>query len=362
MHLVVYSDAQARGGAEMLMSRVLAHLPSSISVSVVGVNDEVTAWLASHRPDTTWLTLDPIENRTDLRGMSRHRATFARLKPDVLHFNLSSGSSCQWAMLAAATIPSVKRVALEHSSMGTWSRTSTWLKRLTSKTLSAHVAVGTATARILEDSIGLPSNSIDTLYHGVPMVGRAEVQRPDGPCLLTISRHDPVKGLDVLLDAMAFVDEDISLVIIGDGAERDALLAQRNRLGLEQRVEFRAPDWEGTPAPDQIWAFDGFVLPSRLEGFPVTIIEAQLAGVPVIATDVGSVRESIIDGETGWIVPPERPAAIAEAIHDLIRNPEDASRRAKLAQQRAQDEFTIDATVSRYVELYEDLLGHPVTT
>jgi glycosyltransferase involved in cell wall biosynthesis len=356
-HLAVYSDAQALGGAEVNLARVLSGLPDRIRVTVVGVDDDVVDWLRSHRPGLEVVVVDPIAGRSDIAGMARHRTTFARLRPDVLQFNLSMVSSCQWAIFAATTtIPRMRIVVVENSPTATWSKGSRWLKRLTARRLCAHIAVGDRTARLIEQDAGLRPGSIATLYHGAPDVGREAVDRPTEPTLLTIARHDPVKGIDLLLDAMAHVDPPTRLVVIGEGGETGRLLEQRHRLQLDDRVELRSFPWDRRAA-DVMWAFDGFVLPSRVEGFPVTVVEAMLAARPVVATDVGSVDEAVIPGETGWIVPPEDPAALAQAINELVGDLDRASAMGRTARELAESRFSVEATVSAYLDLYRSLGG-----
>lgn len=354
--LAVYSDAPALGGAEVNLSRVLAALPESIEVTVVGVDADVVDWLRSHRPRSRGMVLPAITGRDDVRGMWLTRAMFVRLDVDVVQFNLTTASSCQWAILAASSVPGLARVAIENSPMAVWSPTSARLKQLTSPRLAAHVAVGDRTARLIEESSGLRAGSIATIYHGVPDVGHAEVERGPEPTLLTVARHDPVKGIDVLLEAMAMVPAPTRLVLIGDGDESERLHQQCRDLGLEERVEFRPLPWERR-ASDLMWAYDALVLPSRLEGFPVTIAEAMLAGLPVVATDVGSVREAVIDGGTGWVVPPEDPAALAAAIGRVVEDLPRARRMGAEAREIATERFRIDATVGAYLEMYRRILG-----
>ena len=354
--LAVYSDAPALGGAEVNLSRVLGALPDSIEVTVVGVDADVVDWLRSHRPRSRGMVLPAITGRDDLRGMWLHRAMFVRLDVDVVQFNLTTASSCQWAILAASTVPGIARVVIENSPMAVWSSTSARLKQLTSRGLAAHVAVGDRTGRLIEESSGLPPASITTIYHGVPDVGHAEVERGTEPTLLTVARHDPVKGVDVLLDAMARVPAPTRLVLIGDGDESERLRRQCHDLGLEDRVEFQPLPWERRAA-DVMWAYDALVLPSRLEGFPVTIAEAMLAGLPVVATDVGSVREAVLDGETGWVVPPEDPVALAGAIRRIVDDLPGARAMGAEARRIATGRFRIDATIDAYLEMYRRILG-----
>lgn len=355
-HLAVYSDAPALGGAEVNLSRVLAALPESITATVVGVDDHVVSWLRGHRPATASMVLPPISGRTDIAGIRRHRAMFARLGAQVLQFNLSAASSCQWAIVAACAVPGVARIVVENSPMGVWSSTSARLKRSTSRRLDAHIAVGRRTATMIEDSSGLVPGSIETIYHGVPDVDRLPVERPDEPTLLTVARHDPVKGVDVLLDAFTQVPPPARLVLVGDGPSTADLRARSARLGIDDRVEFRHVSWDTIRVADMMWAFDGLVLPSRLEGFPVTIVEAMLAGLPVVATRVGSVEEAVEPGGTGWIVEPEDPDALAAAIRELLDDPGAARRMGERARSIAERRFTIEATVEAYLEMYRRVL------
>jgi len=359
LHLVVYSDAEVRGGAEVNLSRVLSILPTQIRVTLVGVNAQVLSWLATHRPHTDTVLLVGIRNRTDLRGLVQHRSTFRRLRPDIVQFNLSSASSCQWAILAATTVPGLCRIVIENSPMSVWSPSSALLKRMTCKHLSAHIAVGDRTARMIEESTGLPPGSIQTIYHGVPQVDRVPTARPEEPTMLTVARHDPVKGLDLLLQALALVPEPCKLVLIGEGDQTAALQQICRDLGLAERVEFRSAPWGEARVADMMWAFDGLVLPSRLEGFPVTIVEAMLAGLPVIATQVGSVAEAVVPGLTGWIVPPENPSALAAAMIELLADPARSTQMGIRGQEIAESAFTIEATRKSYVQLYTALLTKP---
>lgn len=361
LNLAVYSDAEAPGGAEINLSRVLTALPEHVDVTIIGIDDEVVDWLQSGRPGSRAETLPAVRDRRDLRGLARHHAALRRLDADVLQFNLSSASSCQWPMFVASFLRRPALIAVENSSMGTWSSTSSRLKRFTSGRLAAHIAVGDRMGRIIEESCGLRPGSLETIYHGVPGVGRSSVTRGPEPTLLTVARHDPVKGIDILLEALVSVPAPARLVIIGDGTETERLEEQRRSLDLTDRVEFVSLPWEQR-ASDVMWAYDGLVLPSRLEGFPVTIIEAMLAGLPVVATDVGSVREAVTPGETGWIVEPENPTALAEAIVDLLSDPGRARRMGEQARAIATERFTIDATVDAYMDLYSRVTGRELTT
>ena len=107
-HLAVYSDARDRGGAEMTLVQLLAGLPDDIRVSVVAVDENVGTYIGDHRPGAEVHLIDPIGSRRDLRAMRAHRRLFRSLDADLIQFNLTMGSSCQWAMLVTATMRGCK--------------------------------------------------------------------------------------------------------------------------------------------------------------------------------------------------------------------------------------------------------------
>ena len=358
-HLVVYSDARARGGAEMTLAKLLAELSPEIRVTILGVDGAVVHWLADHRPGTGRHVIESINDRSDVAGMRAHRKAFRQLRPDIVQFNLTLMSSCQWAIASALTIPGLRAIAVENSPLGTWSPTSRRLKRWTSTRLAAHVAVGERTARIVEEIAGLSDGSVRHLYHGVGLIEHEPPPRLDErPLVGTIARFDPIKGLDVLVRAIPMLDPSVRIVLIGDGPDRPELLALIDELGVADRIELRDVPWTER-ARDHLAGFDVFVLPSRLEGFPVTIMEAMLAGVAVVATDVGSVRESVTDGVTGRVVAPEDPAALAAAITDVLSSDDRRRAMGEAGRLRAEADFTLEATVAAYEALYAEVLAAP---
>ncbi len=164
------------------------------------------------------------------------------------------------------------------------------------------------------------------VYNGVRVADfdRAEPLIRDRPYVFAIGRHVPQKGFDVLLDAFASLAGDVTfgwdLVIAGDGPAHGALLAQAERLGLGDRVDFVG----ATDRSMTVSLFKGseaFVLASRHEPFGIVNLEAMAAGRPVVATSVGGVPEFVLDGETGVLVPPEDSSALAAAIRTLHDDP-----------------------------------------
>src|SRR5262249_45203606 len=156
-----------------------------------------------------------------------------------------------------------------------------WLKRVTSRRLAGHVAVGERAAREVEEIAGLPSGSVGTIYNGVPDV-QPQVRDSRPFTVGSLARLHAIKGLATLLSAVAGLD-GVRVLLVGDGPARPELEAQAAQPELAGRVEFAG--WDDR-ARDRLADLDVFVLPSHNEGFPLSIVEAMLASLPVVATDV----------------------------------------------------------------------------
>src|SRR4029453_11595231 len=140
--------------------------------------------------------------------------------------------------------------------------------------------------------------------------------RPDY-VILTPARLHPQKGHEYLLAAAAQIP-DATFVLAGDGPLRSELEVRARELGIAGRCLFLG---ERADVPDLLAAADLFVLPSLFEGLPVSILEAMAAGRPVVATAIGGTDEVVTTEQTGLLVPPRDPVAIAAAIRGLRAEP-----------------------------------------
>ena len=134
--------------------------------------------------------------------------------------------------------------------------------------------------------------------------------------------------------------------------ERERIAAQAARLGIDERVEIAR--WTDH-ARDRRRDIDIFVLPSRNEGFPLSIVEAMLAAHPVVATDVGSVREAVDEGRTGFVVPADDVSALRGALDQLVRDRELRRRMGDAGRRRALQGFTSAVMVREFEQLYKEI-------
>ncbi len=181
-----------------------------------------------------------------------------------------------------------------------------------------------------------------------------------GPLVLFVGRLRHYKGVDVLIRAMRDVPTAQAL-IAGIGPEEAGCRTLTGELGLGQRVHFL-----GEPTDDELAtlyrAADVFVLPStnRAEMFGIVQIEAMASGLPVICTELGT-GTSFVNrhGKTGLVVSPNDPAALAEAIVQILDNPDLARRMGEAGLARSAAEFSVDVMVRRTLDLYREALDRP---
>jgi glycosyltransferase involved in cell wall biosynthesis len=147
---------------------------------------------------------------------------------------------------------------------------------------------------------------------------------------------------------------DVVFLLAGDGPRRTMLEQEAAELGVTERIVFLGARDD---IPVLLETCDVFALPSLNEGLPLTVLEAMAARRPVIATSVGGIPEVVLDGETGILVPPADPHALAVGIRSLLADPTRARHLALAGQQRGRREFSVSSMVQRVSEVYVDVLA-----
>jgi glycogen(starch) synthase len=176
--------------------------------------------------------------------------------------------------------------------------------------------------------------------------------RPKGPPrILSVGRLEPVKGMDLVLEAARqLADLEFTWEIVGDGTQAAVLRQRSAALGLEGKVRFagRVED-----LGSHLRQADCFVLPSRVEGMPIAMLEAMANGLPIVATRSGrGVEEALEGGAAGMLVPVEDPDSLARAVRELLRDPARARALGEAARRRARafEPATIAAAYERVFE------------
>lgn len=192
-------------------------------------------------------------------------------------------------------------------------------------------------------------NGIDVDRFAAPTPRRA-----GGPVVGAVGRFTAEKGHAVLLDAFARLKAGrpgVRLELVGYGELEAELRARAAPLGDACRFT------GARDAAEVLGGFDVFVQPSHYESQGIAILEAMAAGRPVVATDVGGVRDAVEPGVTGLLVPPGDPAALARAVGELLDDPGRASAMGERGRRRVRERFSAGRMSSDYARLYRELTG-----
>ena len=158
------------------------------------------------------------------------------------------------------------------------------------------------------------------------------------------------KGIDLLIEAARLVDAPVRLEIFGTGSLREALERQAEAGGVDARFHGYVADVRA-----RLPQLDVLVQPSRADNLPLSILEAMATGLPVIGTRVGGIPELVVDGVTGFVVEPESPRALANALEQLAASPERLEELGRNGAERVAEHFSSEEVARRMVALYEEL-------
>jgi glycosyltransferase involved in cell wall biosynthesis len=214
------------------------------------------------------------------------------------------------------------------------------LGRLTAAAADLVLAPSAATAGELERDYGAaPVAVVPNATGGLP---RQPGSAGRGGYLLFVGRLRLRKGVEVLLAALAALARQgvaARLLVAGDGEHRGAVERAVAALGLGDRVELLGRCDAGRIA-GLLAGARALAVPSIYEGMPLVVLEAMAAGVPVVASRVSGIPEVVVDGETGWLVPPEDPEALAAALAAALADPAEAARRGAAGRRRVEDLYS----------------------
>lgn len=347
IHIV---QRMAPGGIELLVRDLASQLPGENRIfSLDGTRKQlVHAWpaLEPHAKQIRGFSKKPGINVSLLFELSR---AFKQLKPHAVITHHIGPLLYGGLAARLAQVPVIAHVEHDVWHYGHQRR------RLITKAVCSLVrprivgvsmtAADTLAAITGSKDVRVITNGVDTKRFTPE--DRAEVRQrwdipQNAPVIGSVGRLEVVKGHDVLLEAMMGLPDTIMCVIAGAGSQMTSLQEKAKALGIEHQVKFLG----NVPDTSSIYsAFDVLCLPSRAEGLPLTILEAQACGVPVVATDVGSVRDAVCP-DIGRIVAPENPEALALSLLEMLREGEVSSPRGFVS-----ENFSWNNTLSSYANL-----------
>ncbi len=265
------------------------------------------------------------------------------------------------ALIAQVPVVVTNRLDLGHT-MKRWHRRA--LKGL-SFGITRVMANSEGVRTMLIEAEKIDPQRIELIYNGVDLdaflippkeEGRLPLEPGDRP-IVVVANLWPVKGHEILLEAavrVAAFYPRAKFVLVGTGAARRAILEARARaLSIEKQVLFLGPRQD---VPQLLPQMEISVLPSLAEGFSNAILESMAAALPMVATDVGGNREAIVEGETGFLVPPSDPEALADRILRLLGDRALAQRMGRAGKRRIETTFSLQRMVAETERFYERLL------
>jgi glycosyltransferase involved in cell wall biosynthesis len=247
--------------------------------------------------------------------------------------------------------------------------TTFWVDRQIGRMVDKYIAVSHAAEQHLVGNKRVPKNKIRVIHNGRDLdrfapadarrrvATRAALGLCDEPVILTMARLEDQKGHRHLIDALAIMAPrrpDLVTLLAGSGWLESSLRAQCAAVGRTDRVRFLGYRRD---VAELLEAADIVVLPSLYEGLPLAAIEALAAGRPMVATEVDGTPEVVIHEQTGLLVPPANPTALAAAIERLLDDPALASRLASDGRKFVHENFAVQRQIEQTAALYSELTG-----
>jgi glycosyltransferase involved in cell wall biosynthesis len=345
------------GGAQTYVASLLPALAARFEV-VVAAHGEGPLVDAARDAGVRFVSLRhvrrPLHPARDLMGLFELVALIRRERPDIVHVNSSKAGALGRIAAALARVP-VTVYTVHGWAFKAYTGGASTLYRSADRLLARATTV-TICVTETERAAGLAARTCGAertvVIQNAVDVDAAPRARNDGdpPRIVTVGRLAWPKDPHTLVRALARVRvRPYSALIVGDGPEQAGVEAEVRRLGLESAVQLCGPRHD---VPDLLARSDVFVLASRSEGGPISILEAMAAGLPVVASDVGGVGELVAEGTTGILVPPADPDALAAALDRLLADPELRRRLGAAGLERARERFDLNALRSAHLELY----------
>ena len=351
------------GGTEMVIKNIIEGSNRNFFLmSIFCIEEPIGPWGVELQSQGINITAKARKPGFDLKLIAQINRHLRENNIDVIHCHQYT----PWVYGVIAAIGTKTKVIFtEHGRF--YPDSSSWKRKLINPVLciiTDHVtSISKATKQALVEYENIPKNRIEVVYNGIAAlkVNPSETQKTRAKLDInssttvigTIARLDPIKNHKMMINAFAIIAkqiDDIKLIIVGDGEERENIQAQISNLGLEDKVRLTGYD----PRPQRyLELMDIYLLSSLSEGTSMTLLEAMSLGKPCIATDAGGNPEIVKNFETGLVTSNDDAAKFADAVMTLINQHEMLSSYGQEGKRVFDSSFNVTKMNEKYALLYQ---------
>lgn len=294
----------------------------------------------------------------DLRALRETIALFCRVNPDVVHAHTSKAGVVGRLAAWICHIPAVFTAHTWCFAEGTswkWKMFGGPFERLAGMAGGPIINVSEANRDLALRYRVAPPERLEIIHNGIawePLA--AQPPAPGDPVIAMVARFVPQKNQAMLLDAATRIRKPFRIQFVGGGPTLPGVRRRAEKLGLSSRVEFLG---ERSDVSELLRRASIFALPTHWEGFPLSILEAMRAGLPIVASDVGGVSEAVADGQNGYLTARHDTSAFARALEVLLADEGQRARMARVSRSMFEERFTAEHMIGRTWSLYKSALG-----
>jgi glycosyltransferase involved in cell wall biosynthesis len=352
------------GGAEVALLTLLEHLDRTRFVPSLAYHPSPAVSTLESRARELGVELCGVQPLPLGLTGARRLPAFARFlrsrRPDIFHAHLSSPLAAKFGLAAAvaARVPTVVATVqlFPHAS---FDRSSRLQVRLLATGVDRYLSVSGHVARELERVFRIPRKKVVVIPNGVDLSRFPAVADPalraslagERRLVLTVARLHEQKAVEVVVRS-AHELPDVTFAVAGDGPERESLERLARDLDVEDRVLLLGARDD---VPALLAAADLVLLPSRYEGFPLSLLEAMASGKAVVASEIPGVTELVMSGQNGVLVAPGDVDGFARAISELLGDSDRRGRLAAAGRELVEQRYDVRRVVDRIMAEYDSV-------
>ena len=381
--ILLYTDTKQLGGAENHMLSILKFYDRmQLELQLACPADtNLDPWCKKIADMTITVHRIHVSHKHDPRHYTELKKIIKKEGIDLLHIHIWNPASGRYGLLAAQRL-NIPYIITEHDPFEL-SPFKNWIKEKLIKDTKSIIAISEKNKELLEKLYPTLKKRITTIHNGIDttwfasqllsfsplekekyreQVFQVDERSPKAgtelttPIITTIAELHPRKGLMYLLKACEILTKkefNYKCIIIGEGEQRKEIESFIKTHQLEKYIKLLGRRHE---IPHLLAASDVFVLPSLNEAFGLVLLEAMMAGLPIIATNNGGIPEIIEDGKNGILVPPKDAESLAKAVEKILSSPKLREKMSEQNQEDVREKFEVKDMVNKTEEVYRSIL------